>query len=904
MGGFLRQNTSRSIKFGPFLDSGDGVTPETALVIAQSDMQLSKDGGAFAQKNASGNAAHDARGWYGTTLNATDTNTVGRLQFDCQIAGAVPVWDEWTVLEEAVYDALFASTAAGYSTFNPATDTVANVTTVSSVTNPVSANVTAWQGLTIPGANMIENDAGDGRWTAQALEQAPSGGGGLTSQDVRDAMKLAPTAGAPAAGSVDLHLDDIQAKTDGLNYTGAFVQADVQAYDGNTAAVKLGATSALPQMDAAAINDSPPAALNLADFATAGYDPATNQVNGVKLVDTTTTNTDMRGTDSASTHTAADVWAVGTRGLTETADANVIQWQGFTIPGAVMIEDNGAGDGRWTATAMSSVTSGFVQDDWRWSTDTTATDPTEGRVKGNNATLASITALYISEISNSEANALTYLQALSPGDLVLVSEVGNGSNFIRGEVTSAVDNGGWWTLNVTSVEAGGSISNNRQTTVVFGFIAATAAVVADAVWNAERSTHTVAGSFGEYAPSDVTHWQGFAIPGASMIENDGSGNGRYTTKALEQAPSAAGGTDWTAAERNQIRDAMGVDGTKTAATGGQLQNKMDTSHINATAGKVNGVALVDVTTTNTDMRGTDGANTATPLTLQQTADAARITPTGTINAGSVDEKLTTITTTGGPGPWTTGTAANANSEIRLLSPTVFQTPASGTVTFTVYVFSRDETGAPVATDAAPVFTAEDFTGASLDANWAGPATNPAVGEYRRQYNVASTHPLGDILFRASAAIATEPRESGDITTIVEEEAGLQPGDLNQIRYRLQLDGVQTAPAVDAPLQLPVDVGAWSGSTAAVKVGPSSGLPEVELPAFEQQALATVVLDTEVEPNRTLRESQRIILASAAGKLSGAATPNVLIRDTNDTKNRISATVDADGNRIAVTLDDT
>lgn len=35
-------------------------------------------------------------------------------------------------------------------------------------------------------------------------------------QEVRDAMKVAPTAGAPAAGSVDAHLDSIQAKTDNL----------------------------------------------------------------------------------------------------------------------------------------------------------------------------------------------------------------------------------------------------------------------------------------------------------------------------------------------------------------------------------------------------------------------------------------------------------------------------------------------------------------------------------------------------------------------------------------------------------------------------------------------------------------------------------------------------------------
>jgi len=36
------------------------------------------------------------------------------------------------------------------------------------------------------------------------------------------------------------------------------------------------------------------------DFADAGYDPATNKVEGVKLVDTTTANTDMRGTDNAA----------------------------------------------------------------------------------------------------------------------------------------------------------------------------------------------------------------------------------------------------------------------------------------------------------------------------------------------------------------------------------------------------------------------------------------------------------------------------------------------------------------------------------------------------------------------------------------------------------------------------
>ena len=51
---------------------------------------------------------------------------------------------------------------------------------------------------------------GPGPWTTG------SGGGGLTEQQVRDAMKLAPSAGAPAAGSVDEHLDDIDGKTTNL----------------------------------------------------------------------------------------------------------------------------------------------------------------------------------------------------------------------------------------------------------------------------------------------------------------------------------------------------------------------------------------------------------------------------------------------------------------------------------------------------------------------------------------------------------------------------------------------------------------------------------------------------------------------------------------------------------------
>ncbi len=53
------------------------------------------------------------------------------------------------------------------------------------------------------------------------------------------------------------------------------------------------------EVDLTKIGGVAQSATDLKDFADAGYDPGTNKVQGVVLVDTTTTNTDVRGTDSA-----------------------------------------------------------------------------------------------------------------------------------------------------------------------------------------------------------------------------------------------------------------------------------------------------------------------------------------------------------------------------------------------------------------------------------------------------------------------------------------------------------------------------------------------------------------------------------------------------------------------------
>jgi hypothetical protein len=110
---YLRQATaSQSLLIGPFIDETDGISALTGLTIANTDIRLSANGGNIAAKN-SGGGTHDELGYYTITLDATDTATVGRLQLMVHAAGALPVWESYQVLEEAIYDALFAASATG-----------------------------------------------------------------------------------------------------------------------------------------------------------------------------------------------------------------------------------------------------------------------------------------------------------------------------------------------------------------------------------------------------------------------------------------------------------------------------------------------------------------------------------------------------------------------------------------------------------------------------------------------------------------------------------------------------------------------------------------------------------------------------------------------------------------------
>lgn len=83
----------------------------------------------------------------------------------------------------------------------------------------------------------------------------------------------------------------------------------------------------------------------------------------------------------------------------------------------------------------------------------------------------------------------------------------------------------------------------------------------------------------------------------------------------------------------------------------------------------------------------------------------------------------------------------------------------------------------------------------------------------------------------------------------------------------------------------------------------AAIAALTIPTAAQNAAALMDLSNGVETGLTPRQAMRLMVAAAAGKLSGAATTTIVIRNAvADSKDRITATVDTNGNRSAITLD--
>lgn len=133
---YLRQSTaSQEIPLGYFVDNVDGDTEETALTINASDIRIWKTGASTLVAKNSGGATHDANGIYIATLDATDTDTIGPLIVLVHKSGALALRIECCVLDEAVYDVMFGTSAPLVAGTNTGTTSFANGLNITGGTN-------------------------------------------------------------------------------------------------------------------------------------------------------------------------------------------------------------------------------------------------------------------------------------------------------------------------------------------------------------------------------------------------------------------------------------------------------------------------------------------------------------------------------------------------------------------------------------------------------------------------------------------------------------------------------------------------------------------------------------------------------------------------------------------------
>ncbi len=246
----LKHSTaSQVIPLGFYLDSTDGDTAETGLTIANTDLQVWKTGATSLVAKNSGGATHMSIGVYQATLDATDTNTLGPIKIYSHVAGALVVVFEGVVVPVITYDAL-----------------VTNGLNDIAATDVVSAGAITTLSGAIVNVDLVDT---------------------LTTYTGNTPQTADHTAGIADIPTVS----EFNARTIlSANYSTA---SNLATVDSNVDAILVDTSTTIPAQ-ITALND---------------FNPAIDTVANVTLVATTTTNTDMVGTNNAllaASYTAPD----------------------------------------------------------------------------------------------------------------------------------------------------------------------------------------------------------------------------------------------------------------------------------------------------------------------------------------------------------------------------------------------------------------------------------------------------------------------------------------------------------------------------------------------------------------------------------------------------------------------
>jgi len=179
-------------------------------------------------------------------------------------------------------------------------------------------------------------------------------------------------------------------------------------------------------------------------------------------------------------------------------------------------------------------------------------------------------------------------------------------------------------------------------------------------------------------------------------------------------------------------------------------------------------------------------------------------------------------------------------------------------------------------------------------NTAG-ATHDENGYYDIPLNATDTGTLGRLRVAVSKSGALPVWQDFLVVTANVYDT-LCSTDSLDVNVTSLADDVITAAKFDESTAFPLK-STDMGSTQVARVGADGDTLET----LSDEIAAKMASSEVIEGTYTLKDAIRIILAFAAGKVSGGGTSSIKFRSTGDDVDRIQATVDASGNRTAVTL---
>lgn len=612
----VRQSTAFETAVGPVLDA-DGVAVTGCVV---GDFKIKKTSGNFAALNASATLTHVSAGFYDLVLTTSDVDTVGLccIAIDDTTNACAPLYLQ--VIEEAVYDALFAASAAGYqvpiwaaanSTVNLSATTIKTATDVETDTADIQSRIPAALGANgnikadVRDYNGTAGTFSSGRPEVNTTHAAGTawGSGAITAasiaSDAFTAAKFAAdciTAAKIANGAIDAATFAADVDAEILSY----IVDDATRIDAS--ALNTAAVTTIPTNLDAAITSRMATYTQPTGFLAATF-PATvaSTTNITAGTITTATNVTTVNGLAAGVITAAAIADGAIDRATFAADTGLQTIRSGTAQagaaGSITLDASassvtdfydhctvyitgGTGVGQHQIiTAYNGTTKvALVDENWKTTPDNTSTFAImHGKV--DLVASSAVVSADISTIAGQAVNAsgtvdfdlldaaitsrmATYTQPTGFLAATFPTTVASTTNITAGTITT--------TTNLTNLPA---ITSNWLTAT--GLATSAVDEIVDAVWDEVQSGHTTAGTFGKYLDAQVS--------------TVGGGTAAQIADAV-----------WDEAMAGHLTaGSTGLKLNSAAAAGDPLENDVPGSYAAGTAGYVLGtIGAGDITMTN------------------------------------------------------------------------------------------------------------------------------------------------------------------------------------------------------------------------------------------------------------------------------------------------------------------